>query len=205
MIKKLENLARVEKLFVLFGEEVIMSRIGEKPVLIPSEVNVSLVGANVLKVKGPKGEILREFHPDIHIDIKNDNILIERTSDRPFYRAIHGTTRALINNMVVGVTKGFTKKLVINEKTYKANVSKNKIELYLGYSHPVILDIPKELSVSVESQTIIISGIDKELVGAFAQKVRHLRKVDPYKVKGIIYEGERIKRKAGKTVATGTK
>jgi large subunit ribosomal protein L6 len=107
--------------------------------------------------------------------------------------------------MILGVTQGFSKKLIINEKTYKANVSQNKLEIYIGYSHPVVLEIPKGLSAVVENQLITISGIEKELVGAFAQKVRHLRKVDPYKVKGIIYEGEKIRRKVGKTVATGAK
>jgi large subunit ribosomal protein L6 len=182
-----------------------MSRIGRKPVPIPNGVNVNLGDKNVLKVKGPKGELLREFYPDINIEIKEGKIFIERTSDRPFFRAIHGTTRALINNMILGVTEGFSKKLIINEKTYKANVSGSNLEIYIGYSHPVVLEIPKGLAVVVENQLITINGIDKELVGAFAQKVRHLRKVDPYKVKGIIYEGERIRRKAGKTVATGAK
>jgi large subunit ribosomal protein L6 len=182
-----------------------MSRIGKKPVPIPKGVNILLGEKNSLKVKGPKGELLKEFHPDIHIEIDEGNILVERKSDRPFYKAIHGTTRALINNMILGVTEGFSKKLLINEKTYKASATQNKVELYLGYSHPVIIDIPKGLTVSIENQTIIISGIDKELVGAFAHKIRYLRKVDPYKVKGIIYEGERIRRKAGKTVATGAK
>lgn len=198
-------MARVAKLFVLYGKEDLMSRIGKKPVPIPNGVNVTLGDKNIVMIKGPKGEISREFHPDISIEIKDGKIFVERTSDRPFYRAIHGTTRALINNMILGVTQGFSKKLIINEKTYKANVSQNKLEIYIGYSHPVVLEIPKGLSTVVENQLITISGIDKELVGAFAQKVRHLRKVDPYKVKGIIYEGEKIRRKVGKTVATGAK
>lgn len=179
-----------------------MSRIGKKPILIPKGVVVNILEDNVVHVKGTKGELKREFRPEIKIELKDDQIIVERFSDKPFYKAIHGTTRALINNMILGVSKGFSKRLIINEKTYKVNVSGNKIEFNLGYSHPIIMEIPKGLSVVVEGQVITVSGVDKEQVGAFAQKIRHLRKVDPYKVKGIIYEGEKIRRKAGKTVAS---
>lgn len=182
-----------------------MSRIGRKPVPIPEETTVILEGAHTLIVKGPKGEIKKEFHPSMRIEIEDGVVLVYRNSDRPYYRAIHGTTRALINNMVVGVSQGFSKKLVINEKTYKANVNGDKVEFYIGFNHPVVLEIPEGINISVENQLVTVSGIDKELVGKVAQKIRHLRTVDPYKVKGIIYEGERIRRKAGKTVATGAK
>ncbi len=182
-----------------------MSRIGRKPVEIPSGVTVKIEKDNTVIVKGPKGELKRTFHPEIKIVQEGNVIKVERPSDKPFYRALHGTTRALINNMVIGVTKGFSKRLVINEKTYKGVVKGNKIEFSLGFSHPVIVDIPDGLTVTIEKQLITVSGIDKELVGQFSQKIRHLRKVDPYKVKGIIYEGEKIRRKAGKALASGAK
>ncbi len=182
-----------------------MSRIGKKPVEIPSGVVVKIGKDNTVTVKGPKGELKRTFHPEIKITQEGNIIKVDRPSDKPFYRALHGTTRALINNMVIGVTKGFSKKLVINEKTYKGAVKGNKIEFSLGFSHPVVLDIPDGLTVTIEKQLITVSGIDKELVGQFSQKIRHLRKVDPYKVKGIIYEGEKIRRKAGKALASGAK
>lgn len=180
-----------------------MSRIGKKPILIPSNVKVSILDNNTVEVKGPKGTLVKSFHPEIKIELIDNSVVVSRNSDKPFYKALHGTVRALINNMVVGVSSGFSKRLVLNEKTYKCTVQGNKVQFNLGYSHPIILDIPQGLSVNVDGNIITVSGIDKELVGQFAQKIRHLRKVDPYKVKGIIYEGEKIRRKAGKTVATG--
>ncbi len=182
-----------------------MSRIGRKPIIVPENVTVRLLQNNVVEVKGPKGIIKKAFHPEVKINLVKGVLTVERNSESPFYKAIHGTTRALISNMVVGVSDGFTKKLLINEKTYKAAVNGKSIELSLGYSHSIVLEIPEGLTVQVEGQSIVVSGFDKELVGAFSQELRHLRKVDPYKAKGIIYEGERIRRKAGKTVATGAK
>lgn len=179
-----------------------MSRIGRKPIVIPKGVEVKISEGNVVSIKGPKGTLSRKFSDEMKIDVTDGQILVERPSDEPYYRAIHGTTRALINNMILGVSQGFSKRLIINEKTYKANVNGKRVELSLGYSHPISMDVPDGLTVTVEGQTITVSGLDKELVGAFSQKIRHLRKVDPYKVKGIIYEGERIRRKVGKTVAT---
>jgi len=180
-----------------------MSRIGKMPIPIPQGVTVNILDGNVVEVKGPKGTLKREFHPDMKIEIVDNSIVVKRNSDKPFYKALHGTTRALLNNMVVGVTNGFSKRLIINEKTYKGEVKGRKVLFELGYSHPILMDIPEGLNVAIEGNVITVSGIDKELVGAFAQKIRHLRKVDPYKVKGIIYEGEKIRRKAGKTVASG--
>jgi len=180
-----------------------MSRIGKMPIPIPQGVTVNILNGNVVEVKGPKGTLKREFHPDMKIEIVDNSIVVKRNSDKPFYKALHGTTRALLNNMVVGVTNGFSKRLIINEKTYKGEVKGRKVQFELGYSHPILMDIPEGLNVAIEGNVITVSGIDKELVGAFAQKIRHLRKVDPYKVKGIIYEGEKIRRKAGKTVASG--
>ncbi|BAL81252.1 50S ribosomal protein L6 [Caldisericum exile] len=180
-----------------------MSRIGKMPIPIPQGVTVNILDGNVVEVKGPKGALKKEFHPEMKIEIVDNAIVVKRNSDKPFYKALHGTTRALLNNMVVGVTKGFSKRLIINEKTYKGEVKGRKVQFELGYSHPILMDIPEGLNVTIEGQVITVSGIDKEAVGAFAQKIRHLRKVDPYKVKGIIYEGEKIRRKAGKTVASG--
>ncbi|NIA10761.1 MAG: 50S ribosomal protein L6 [Nitrospiraceae bacterium] len=182
-----------------------MSRIGKKPIQVPAGVTVTIDKDNTVTVKGPNGELNRKFRSEIAIEM-NDNIInVKRSSDKPFYRALHGTTGALISNMVLGVTQGFSKKLVINEKTYKGEVKGNKVQFSLGFSHPVIVDIPKGIKVTIEKQIVSVSGIDKELVGQFAQKVRHLRKVDPYKAKGIIYAGEKIRRKAGKTIAAGAK
>ncbi|MGC8722125.1 MAG: 50S ribosomal protein L6 [Caldisericaceae bacterium] len=182
-----------------------MSRVGRKPISVPKNVTVQIMDKNVVEVKGPKGTLKRAFHPEVSISLDDGIITVTRPSDTPFYKAIHGTTRALLNNMVVGVVEGFSKKLLINEKTYKAAVNGKNIELSLGYSHPIVLEIPSGLTVTVEGQGISVFGIDRELVGAFSQKLRHLRKVDPYKAKGIIYDGERIRRKAGKTVASGAK
>jgi len=182
-----------------------MSRIGRKPVDIPKGVTVKIEPDNTVIVKGPKGELKRTFHPDLKITVSDNQVKVERPSDEPFYRALHGTTRALINNMVTGVTQGFSKRLIINEKTYKGEVKGETITFSLGFSHPVVVNIPKGIEVTIEKQLVVVSGIDKELVGQFAQKIRHLRKVDPYKAKGIIYEGEKIRRKAGKSLSAGAK
>ncbi|MGB9794505.1 50S ribosomal protein L6 [Caldisericum exile] len=180
-----------------------MSRIGKMPIQIPKGVTVNILERNIVEIKGPKGALKREFHPEMKIEVVDNEIVVKRNSDKPFYKALHGTTRALLNNMVIGVTNGFSKRLIINEKTYKGEVKGRKVQFELGYSHPILMDIPEGLNVTIEGQVITVSGIDKEAVGAFAQKIRHLRRVDPYKVKGIIYEGEKIRRKAGKTVASG--
>jgi len=182
-----------------------MSRIGRQPVIIPEKVTVNIEKDNLVTVKGPKGVLKKTFHPKINITLKENIVIVGRTSDEPFYRALHGTTRALINNMVQGVTNGFSKKLQLNEKTYKAEVKGKKVTFNIGFSHPIVLDIPEGITVTLDKRVITVSGIDKELVGAFSQKIRHLRKVDPYKAKGIIYVGEKIIKKAGKAIAVGTK
>jgi large subunit ribosomal protein L6 len=175
-----------------------MSRIGKMPIEVPAGVNISKEG-NIVKIKGPKGELKREFHPDISINIQSDKIEVTRPTDNKNHRALHGLTRALLNNMVTGVTKGFEKKLELVGVGYRAAKQGNKLVLNVGYSQPVEMDPGKELNVEVPAPTkITVMGIDKEKVGAFAANIRAVREPEPYKGKGIRYEGERVQRKAGK-------
>lgn len=175
-----------------------MSRIGRMPITVPAEVNVSMEG-NTVKVKGPKGELIRNFHPEISINLETDKIVVTRPTDNKNHRSLHGLTRTLLNNMVTGVTKGFEKKLELVGVGYRASKQGNKLVLNVGYSQPVEMDPGADLSVEVPVPTkITILGIDKEKVGAFAANVRAVREPEPYKGKGIKYEGERIQRKAGK-------
>ncbi|MGC2424953.1 MAG: 50S ribosomal protein L6 [Nitrospirota bacterium] len=175
-----------------------MSRIGKKPVEIPAGVEVKLSG-NSLRVKGPKGELSREFHPKMAIRQEGASIVVERASDHRLDRSLHGLTRTLINNMVSGVTKGFERVLEINGVGYKAEVKGNILVLNMGYSHPVNFELPNGVSAAVEKATTIkLSSIDKELVGQVAANVRAVRKPEPYKGKGIKYAEETILRKEGK-------
>lgn len=175
-----------------------MSRIGRMPIVIPDGVNVNIDG-NAVSVKGPKGELKKDFHQDIAIAIEENQIVVTRPSDNKDHRALHGLTRALLNNMVQGVTKGFERKLELVGVGYRASKQGNKLVLNVGYSHPVEMDPGTDLSIEVPAPTkITVAGIDKEKVGAFAANVRAVRKPEPYKGKGIMYEGERIRRKAGK-------
>lgn len=175
-----------------------MSRIGRMPITVPAGVNISMEG-NHVKVKGPKGELERSFHPEISINLEPDKIVVTRPTDNKDHRALHGLTRALLNNMVTGVTKGFEKKLELVGVGYRAAKQGNKLVLSVGYSHPVEMDPGAGLSVEVPAPTkITVTGIDKEKVGAFAANIRAVREPEPYKGKGIKYEGERIQRKAGK-------
>jgi large subunit ribosomal protein L6 len=178
-----------------------MSRIGKKPIDIPKGVEVSIAPDNTVSVKGSKGQLSYKFHSSISITKNENQIIIERKSEDPFSRAVHGTTRALLNNMVKGVTEGFTEELEIVGIGYRAAVKGNNLELTLGYSHPVIYPIPKDVQITVEGNTNIkVSGIDKQRVGQVAAEIRSFREPDPYKGKGIRYKGEVIKLKAGKTV-----
>lgn len=176
-----------------------MSRIGKLPIGIPSGVDVKIEG-NVVTVKGPKGTLTRELHPAINIAVEDQQILVTRPSDEPLHRSLHGLTRTLIANMVEGVTKGFTKGLDMVGVGYRASKQGNKLALSVGKSHPVEL-IPYEgIEIEVPAPNkILIKGMDKELVGAFAAAVRSQREPEPYKGKGIKYEGEVIRRKVGKT------
>ncbi|HEY5673503.1 MAG TPA: 50S ribosomal protein L6 [Malonomonas sp.] len=175
-----------------------MSRIGKLPVAIPAGVKVSLVG-NKMTVQGPKGSLSQELHERMVIAVEDGQVLVARPSDEKSDAALHGLTRSLINNMVVGVTAGFEKTLLISGVGYRAEVSGKVLTLALGYSHPVVYALPDGISVEVEKQTkLTVQGIDKQLVGSAAAKIRSFRKPEPYKGKGIKYADEKIVRKAGK-------
>lgn len=178
-----------------------MSRIGNRKIAIPSGVTCSLDG-NKLTVKGPKGELSREFNKDITIEIEENSVVCKRNSEAKFTKSIHGTTNALIKNMFVGVSEGFTVELESVGVGYRFAVSGNKITVSAGYSHPVIVEIPADLKVESASNTELkISGIDNQKVSEFAANIRKIRKPEPYKGKGIRYKGEHIRRKEGKKAA----
>ena len=178
-----------------------MSRIGRMPINIPNGVEVKIEDGNVVTVKGPKGQLTKKFHPELDIKVEDNQIKVERPNDTAFMRAIHGTTRALLNNMVKGVSEGFTVELEIYGIGYRANMKGKTLELQLGYSHPVIYEPPEDIQITVEGQNIIkVSGIDKEKVGQVAATIRDFRRPDPYKGKGVRYRGEQLKLKPGKSV-----
>lgn len=182
-----------------------MSRIGKMPVEIPSGVNIDIKGS-VVAVKGPKGTLTKELHKDMIIKMEGNKVLVTRPSDEKLHKALHGLTRTLINNMVVGVTKGFEKSLDINGVGYRAQKTGKKLVLTLGYSHPVEMDEPAGITVDVPTPTkIIVKGCDKQAVGEFAAKIRAKREPEVYKGKGIKYETEVIRRKEGKAGAKGKK
>lgn len=176
-----------------------MSRIGRKPITIPSGVDVSLVD-NVITVKGPKGALTRELHRDMIVRTEGTELVVERPSDSKLHRSLHGTTRSVVANMVEGVTNGFQKVLDLVGVGYRATKAGSNVTLALGFSHPVeiVPDAGLELDVPINTR-IIIKGIDKEQVGTFAAKIRDIRKPEPYKGKGIRYENEIVRRKVGKT------
>ncbi|ADC89388.1 ribosomal protein L6 [Thermocrinis albus DSM 14484] len=181
-----------------------MSRIGKKPIEIPQNVKVNLEG-NKLTVEGPKGKLSLDVHPDITVKLEDGHIKLERPSDAPFHRAIHGTMGALIRNMIKGVTEGYTVVLEVVGLGYRAAVKGNTLELNLGYSHPVLYQIPPDVKIEVKENKIYVSGIDKQRVGQVAAEIRSFRKPDPYKGKGIRYEGEVLKLKPGKAAGKGKK
>ncbi|APO47860.1 50S ribosomal protein L6 [Paenibacillus sp. FSL H7-0942] len=175
-----------------------MSRIGRKPITVPSGVDITLDNT-VITVKGPKGTLTRELHKDMKVTVENNEITVVRPSDNKTHRSLHGTTRSVVNNMVSGVTEGFAKSLELVGVGYRASKSGDKIVLNVGYSHPVEITPEAGIEFEVPSNTkIIVRGIDKERVGAYAAKIRSVREPEPYKGKGIKYEGERIIRKEGK-------
>ncbi|GAX89306.1 50S ribosomal protein L6 [Effusibacillus lacus] len=176
-----------------------MSRIGKKPIAIPSGVEVKYDNGT-LTVKGPKGTLTRDLHKEMIVKIEDNQITVERPSEEKLHRSLHGTTRTVINNMVEGVTKGFEKKLELVGVGYRAAKAGNKITLSLGFSHPVEVVPEQGIEIDVEgTNKLIIKGINKEQVGAVAAKIRSLREPEPYKGKGIKYENEVIRRKVGKT------
>lgn len=175
-----------------------MSRIGNKHVAIPAGVTANLTN-NTLTIKGPKGELTLNVHPDMDVKIDGEAIVVTRPSDDKAHRSLHGTTRALIHNMVVGVTDGFTKVLEINGVGYRAQLQGTTLVVNAGYSHPVNMPVPAGLTVKVPTPTEIhITGSDKQIVGQFAAEIREIRKPEPYKGKGIRYQGEYVRRKEGK-------
>ncbi|UHA71718.1 50S ribosomal protein L6 [Paenibacillus sp. 481] len=175
-----------------------MSRIGRKPINVPGDVTVTLDNS-VITVKGPKGSLTRELHKDMKVSIEENVIVIERPSENKLHRSLHGTTRSVVSNMVTGVTEGFSKSLELVGVGYRANKTGDKLVLNVGYSHPVEITPEAGIEFEVPVQTkIIVKGIDKERVGAYAANIRAVREPEPYKGKGIKYEGERILRKEGK-------
>ncbi|MEH7083343.1 50S ribosomal protein L6 [Neobacillus drentensis] len=176
-----------------------MSRVGKKPIVIPAGVTVTL-NNNTVTVKGPKGELTRTFHTDITITVEENLVTITRPSDAKEHRALHGTTRAVLANMVEGVSNGFTRGLELIGVGYRAQKQGNKLVLNVGYSHPVEIEAEEGLEIEVPANTkIVIKGTDKERVGALAANIRGVRPPEPYKGKGIRYEGEFVRRKEGKT------
>ncbi len=178
-----------------------MSRIGKKPVTVPKGVNLDLQGS-IVAVKGPKGELRRTLHPEMKVSLNDGAFTVERPSDDKRHKALHGLTRTLVQNMVEGVSKGFSKTLEIQGVGYKAEAKPYGVNLIVGYSHPVKYEAPKGIKISVENNTVVrIEGADKEVVGQVAAELRSVRPPEPYKGKGIRYQGEQVRRKAGKTGA----
>ena len=179
-----------------------MSRIGRAPITVPGGVTVT-VKDNVVAVKGPKGELKENIDRDIKVEVKDDHINITRPTDQIRHRALHGLSRALVANMVKGVTEGYTKKLELIGVGFKAANQGNLLDLALGYSHNILFEVPKEIKVATETlkgqnPTITLEGIDRQLLGQVAAKLRGLRKPEPYKGKGVRYSGEVVRKKAGK-------
>jgi len=178
-----------------------VSRVGRKPIPITKGVSVEKANGTV-KVKGPKGELSADINPDISVSISEEEVVLDRPSESRQHKSLHGLYRALILNMIQGVSEGYQKKLEIVGVGYRAELKGKKLLIQLGYSHPVLFSVPPEITVEVPQPTqIVINGIDKQLVGQVAAKIRSMRPVEPYKGKGIKYEGEYVRRKAGKTAA----
>ncbi len=176
-----------------------MSRIGLKPIEIPNGVTVT-INDNAVTVKGPKGELSRNLHEEMVVEMKENEVIVSRPSDGKEHRSLHGTTRSLIANMILGVTDGFERRLELVGVGYRANKAGQKLVLNVGYSHPVEFEPEQNIEIDVPENTkIIIKGIDKERVGELAANIRAVRPPEPYKGKGIKYEGEYVRRKEGKT------
>ncbi|HLY14551.1 MAG TPA: 50S ribosomal protein L6 [Candidatus Limnocylindrales bacterium] len=182
-----------------------MSRIGRLPITVPPGVTVSIDG-RAITVVGPKGTLSRELHPDMAVNQSDGSLLVQRPDESKTHKELHGLTRTLVSNMVEGVTTGFRKGLEITGVGYRATLNGRKLQLNLGYSHPIEIDPPSGISFEVDNPTrLAVVGIDKELVGQYAAKVRAMRKPEPYKGKGVRYAGEVVRRKAGKAGKIGGK
>jgi large subunit ribosomal protein L6 len=183
-----------------------MSRVGNKSIALPEKVSVSVENGNTVTVKGPKGELSQSINPDIKVEITDGELKVVRPNDQKRFKALHGLYRALVNNMVTGVSTGYRIELEIVGVGYKAVATNNILQLTLGYSHDIYVAIPTELKVTSvtekgQNPKVILEGIDKQLIGDVAAKIRSLRKVEPYKGKGIRFVGEKIRRKAGKSAS----
>lgn len=179
-----------------------MSRIGNKAITVPSGVEITIAAGNEVTVKGPKGTLQRAFNSDLAIELKENILTVARPNDEKHVKQLHGTTRALLANMIVGVSEGFVRSLELVGIGYRANVAGTKLTINIGYSHPVVFDIEQGITIACPSQTeIVVSGIDKQRVGEWAANIRAVRKPEPYKGKGIRYKGEIVRRKEGKTAA----
>jgi len=183
-----------------------MSRVGNAPIAIPKGVEIDISKGNMVKVKGPKGELLQQVDPDIELAIDNGELTLKRPTDQIRHRAMHGLYRALLNNMVEGVSEGYAKELELVGVGYRASNSGQLLELTLGYSHPIMFYVPEEIKVETrqekgKSPIVRLESSDKQLLGQVAAKIRGFRKPEPYKGKGIRFVGENIRRKAGKTAA----
>jgi len=181
-----------------------MSRIGKQPVALPAGVTITVSPENVLTVKGPKGQLTQNIDRDIVVEIKENEVVFNRPTDQIRHRAMHGLYRSLVNNMVKGVTEGYKKELELVGVGFKAANTGNLLDLSLGYSHNIIIEIPSELKVATTTEKgqnpkVFLEGIDKQLIGQVAAKLRSLRKPEPYKGKGVKYAGEILRRKAGKS------
>ena len=180
-----------------------MSRIGKKPITLPQGVTLKAADKQ-LTVTGPKGSLSMQLHPDISLEQKDGVVRLSRSREEKYHRALHGMSRALVQNMVRGVTEGYSRKLELVGVGYRAELKGKSLQLLLGFSHPILFQPPEGIKIETPTQTsIIVSGIEKELVGMVASKIRSFRPPEPYKGKGVKYEGEYIRRKAGKAAAAG--
>lgn len=181
-----------------------MSRIGLKPIPVPDRVQVNIQGSHVT-VKGPKGELRRSFNPDIQIALEDGVLRVQRPTDNRAHRALHGLTRSLLANMITGVSDGYTKVLEIVGTGYRAELQGQKLVLHVGYSHPIDFEAPQDISFEVPrgGRSVVVHGIDKEMVGEISARIRRQRPPEPYKGKGIRYQGEYVRRKAGKAGRVG--
>ncbi len=183
-----------------------MSRIGKAPIEVPAGVTLEISKSNVVTVKGPKGELTQQIDPDLIVKIDDGVLTVDRPTEQKRHKSLHGLSRSLINNMVIGVSEGYTKQLELVGVGYKCTNTGNFLELTLGYSHPIYFYVPEEVKLSTLTEKgnnpkIILESHDKQLIGQIAAKIRTFRKVEPYKGKGIKFTGEEIRRKAGKTTA----